>query len=97
MECLSLLECNLYFADLYIPEHLSQQISNNSYRGYDILSPVCCYLINHYYTKHNRRRKVLENRSAADEERIDRLESQLKETKYIAEDAERKYDEVTNG
>lgn len=38
---------------------------------------------------------MLENRSVADDERIDQLEAQLKEAKYIAEDAERKYDEVT--
>ena len=41
-----------------------------------------------------RGRKVLESRSLADDERIDGLEAQLKEAKYIAEDAERKYDEV---
>lgn len=38
---------------------------------------------------------MLESRSLADDERIDGLEAQLKEAKYIAEDAERKYDEVT--
>lgn len=43
---------------------------------------------------YNRGRKVLESRSLADDERIDGLEAQLKEAKYIAEDAERKYDEV---
>ena len=42
-----------------------------------------------------RGRKVLESRSLADDERIDALENQLKEAKYIAEDADRKYDEVT--
>ena len=36
----------------------------------------------------------MESRSLADDERIDALEAQLKEAKYIAEDAERKYDEV---
>ena len=39
-------------------------------------------------------RKVLESRQMADDERMDSLESQLKEAKYIAEDADRKYDEV---
>ncbi len=43
----------------------------------------------------NRGRKALESRSLADDERIDTLEQQLKEAKYIAEDADRKYDEVT--
>ena len=42
-----------------------------------------------------RGRKVLESRSVADDERIDQLENQLKEAKYIAEEADRKYDEVT--
>lgn len=37
---------------------------------------------------------MLESRSFADDERIDALEAQLKEAKYIAEDADRKYDEV---
>ena len=42
-----------------------------------------------------RGRKVLESRSLAADENVDSLEAQLKEAKYIAEDAERKYDEVT--
>lgn len=37
---------------------------------------------------------MLESRSLADDERLDGLEAQLKEAKYIAEDAERKFDEV---
>lgn len=41
-----------------------------------------------------RERKLLESRSLADDERIDTLETQLKEAKFIAEDADRKYDEV---
>ena len=43
---------------------------------------------------YTRGRKVLESRSVVDDERLDGLEAQLKEAKYIAEDAERKYDEV---
>jgi len=42
-----------------------------------------------------RNRKALESRSLADDERITFLETQLKEAKYISEDADRKYDEVT--
>lgn len=42
----------------------------------------------------DRARKVLESRSFADDERIDALEGQLKEARYIAEDTDRKYDEV---
>ena len=42
-----------------------------------------------------RARKGLEVLSLGSDERIDGLEQQLKEAKYIAEDAERKYDEVT--
>ena len=51
-------------------------------------------LLSYYFS--NSGRKVLESRSIADDERIDALEAQLKEAKYIAEDAERKYDEVTD-
>lgn len=39
-------------------------------------------------------RKVLENRSLADEERMDALENQLKEARFMAEEADKKYDEV---
>jgi len=41
-----------------------------------------------------RNRKVLESRSLANDERITFLETQLKEAKYTAEDADRKYEEV---
>merc|ERR1739842_276341 len=41
-----------------------------------------------------RMRKVLENRSLLDEERMDALENQLKEARLLAEEADRKYDEV---
>lgn len=40
-------------------------------------------------------RKMLEHRSITDEERMDGLEGQLKEARTMAEDADRKYDEVT--
>lgn len=39
-------------------------------------------------------RKVLENRSATDEERMKSLEAQLKEATGLAEEADRKCDEV---
>ena len=39
-------------------------------------------------------RKVLENRSLSDEERMEALENQLKEARFLAEEADRKYDEV---
>lgn len=39
-------------------------------------------------------RKVLETRSMTDDSRISQLEEELKEAKWIAEDADRKYDEV---
>ena len=42
----------------------------------------------------SRGRKVLENRSFQDEERIMSLETQLMEAQMIAEDSDRKYDEV---
>ncbi|VDD79274.1 unnamed protein product [Mesocestoides corti] len=41
-----------------------------------------------------RNRKTLETRSISDDERMAQLEDQVKEAKYIAEDAERKYDEA---
>ncbi len=41
-------------------------------------------------------RKVLENRSISDEERMEALENQLKEARNMAEEADRKYDEVMN-
>jgi len=41
-----------------------------------------------------RLRKALESRSLADDERVTFLETQLKEAKYSAEDADRKYEEV---
>ena len=40
-------------------------------------------------------RKVLENRSLSDEERMEALENQLKDARFLAEEADRKYDEVT--
>ena len=43
-----------------------------------------------------RQRKVLENRSLADEERMDALENQLKEARFLAEEADKKYDEGYN-
>lgn len=42
----------------------------------------------------NRGRKSLEARSLADDERIATLEKQLAEAQIIAEDADRRYDEV---
>ena len=39
-------------------------------------------------------RKELEARSLVDDDKVMELEEQLKEAKYIAEDADRKYDEV---
>ena len=41
-----------------------------------------------------RHRKALESRSSADDERVTFWEIQLKEAKYSAEDADRKYEEV---
>ena len=41
-----------------------------------------------------RQRKSLEARSLTDEDRIAQLEKQLAEAQIIAEDADRRYDEV---
>ncbi|KAG8256480.1 Belongs to the tropomyosin [Homalodisca vitripennis] len=56
--------------------------------GEVMLLTLTCILI--------RARKVLENRSLADEERMDALENQLKEARFLAEEADKKYDEVNN-
>merc|ERR1719369_2250262 len=48
----------------------------------------------HSADESERMRKVLENRPLADEERMDALENQLKESRFLAEEADRKYDEV---
>jgi tropomyosin-1 len=42
-------------------------------------------------------KKVLENRSLEDEKRMAQLEEQLKEARNLAEEADRKYEEVTQG
>lgn len=50
-----------------------------------------------YFTVHTilySARKILENRALADEERMDALENQLKEARFLAEEADKKYDEV---
>ena len=44
--------------------------------------------------KNFRGRKVIENRSLKDEEKLEMQEIQLNEAKNIAEDADRKYEEV---
>ena len=48
-----------------------------------------------FHAMTNSMRKVLENRSLSDEERMEALENQLKEARFLAEEADRKYDEVT--
>ena len=40
--------------------------------------------------------KVIENRALKDEEKMEQLEVQLREAKQIAEEADRKYEEVTH-
>lgn len=49
------------------------------------------------FTFSTRGRKVLESRSLCDDERIDSLEKAVKDAKYVAEEADRKYDEVKSG
>lgn len=48
----------------------------------------------HAADESERMRKMLEHRNITDEERMDSLETQLKEARMMAEDADRKYDEV---
>lgn len=52
------------------------------------------HTLKHFDPKMDSARKVLENRSLADEERMDALENQLKEARFLAEEADKKYDEV---
>ena len=47
-----------------------------------------------FVTLFARNRKALESQSLSNDERVTFLETQLKEAKYIAEDADKKYDEV---
>ncbi len=54
------------------------------------------FSMNVYFSIYDSMRKVLENRAISDEERMDSLESQLKEARFLAEEADRKYDEVFN-
>lgn len=56
-------------------------------RGFVILACTCNFSF-------LSQRKILENRSLADEERMDALENQLKEARFLAEEADKKYDEV---
>lgn len=56
-----------------------------------IFSPPLLFIPNIF--SHSQR-KILENRSLTDEERMDALENQLKEARFLAEEADKKYDEV---
>lgn len=49
--------------------------------------PSLCFLL-------GRGMKVIENRALKDEEKMELQEIQLKEAKHIAEEADRKYEEV---
>lgn len=53
--------------------------------------PVCKTL---FHRCPNRGMKVIENRAMKDEEKMEIQEMQLKEAKHIAEEADRKYEEV---
>lgn len=56
--------------------------------GLFITSPTDCFLA-------HRGMKVIENRAMKDEEKMELQEIQLKEAKHIAEEADRKYEEVS--
>ncbi len=54
-----------------------------------------CLLLTQLISLHaGRARKVLENRTFVDEDRVQQLEEQLKQAKYIAEERELMYEEV---
>lgn len=59
---------------------------------------VCTDLVlfDFFVCRHRSMRKMLEHRNISDEERMDSLECQLKEARMMAEDADRKYDEVNS-
>lgn len=63
--------------------------SRMSGRTFEALtSPTDCFLV-------HRGMKVIENRAMKDEEKMELQEIQLKEAKHIAEEADRKYEEVS--
>ena len=49
----------------------------------------------HLFVLASRGMKVIENRASKDEEKMEIQEMQLKEAKHIAEEADRKYEEVS--
>ena len=51
-------------------------------------------LFNFYFHAFSRGMEVIENRAMKDEEKMEIQEMQLKEAKHIAEEADRKYEEV---
>ena len=53
-------------------------------------------LSSHLLTADQRQRKLLDNSSQNLDDRIDMLCSQLKEAKFIAEESDKKYEEVGN-
>lgn len=53
-----------------------------------------CFCIKHTCFDFCRGMKVIENRAMKDEEKMEIQEMQLKEAKHIAEEADRKYEEV---
>lgn len=52
------------------------------------------YIISNLVSVSSRGMKVIENRAMKDEEKMEIQEMQLKEAKHIAEEADRKYEEV---
>lgn len=52
------------------------------------MTAYCCLIFSF------RGMKVIENRASKDEEKMEIQEMQLKEAKHIAEEADRKYEEV---
>ena len=63
-----------------------------SFYGQKLKLPT--FAVSDTHNSNNSARKILENRALADEERMDALENQLKEARFLAEEADKKYDEV---
>ena len=69
---------------------INKQIKNYYQISWISFVLICIFSLEYLWSA----RKILENRSLADEERMDALENQLKEARFLAEEADKKYDEV---
>uniref|UniRef100_A0A0K0G2S4 Tropomyosin n=1 Tax=Strongyloides venezuelensis TaxID=75913 RepID=A0A0K0G2S4_STRVS len=84
-----------YQSLLHVTEFKSEEVcSLNTNLIISFFVCVCLQFYNVYDWNVASVRKVMENRSFQDEERANQIEGQLKEAQLLAEEADRKYDEV---